>query len=334
MENFINIKETDLLIRYFANETTVEENEVVQTWLTASQDNKNYFEQLRNLWEDTGNRESLDRKFQTLASWEKVHRLTNDSNRKLSGRMNHLTRWVAIAASILLIVTVGLYLWNADNQKEVKISSYKKIIKITLPDSSIVWLNRNSELIYKKNYNRNRSLKFSGEGYFEVKPDASNPFVIFTHRATITVLGTKFNVHAYPGDSVAEVVVKSGKVRLSQLLEGGKGRREVILTAGEKGIDSKESSAPQIKPADDPNYLSWKTREFVFNNTNIKDIVSIINNVYDVNIVLDTVNTQNCNLTGRYNCQSLNDILDMLQIVLNIKIEKAGTNIIIKSNGC
>ncbi len=332
MENFSNIKETDILIRYLAQETSAEEHDIVQTWLNTSQENKSYFEQLQYLWEDTNNRTAFDQKYQTLQSWDKVKNKMNGPKRK-SGRTYRLIWRAAIAASILLLIGIGSYFFY-NNNKEIKISSNRKIIKITLPDASIVWLNRNSELIYKKNYNKSRSLKFSGEGYFEVQPNASNPFVIVTKRATITVLGTKFNVHAYPKDSATEVVVKTGKVRLSQQLPGSSEKTEIILTEGEKGVDSNKSVAPQKKQADDPNYLSWKTREFVFNNTNIKEIVGIINNIYDANIELNTDNTENCNISGKFNCQSLNDILDMLQIVLNIKIEKEGTTIVIKSNGC
>jgi len=334
MKKNSNIKETDILIRYLAQETSAEEHDMVQTWLNISQENKNYFEQLNHLWEDTNDRSALDKKFQTLQSWDKVHNTISEPKHK-PGRTYRLIWRAAIAASILLLVGIGSYfLYNNNNNKGIKITSNKKIVKITLPDASVVWLNRNSELIYKKNYNKSRSLKFSGEGYFEVKPDASNPFVIVTKRATITVLGTKFNVHAYPNDSVTEVVVKSGKVMLSQQIPGSSAKTEIILTEGEKGFDSNKSAVPQKKPADDPNYLSWKTREFVFNNTNIKEIVGIINNIYDANIELNTDNTDNCNLSGKFNCQSLNDILDMLQIVLNIKIEKEGTTIVIKSNGC
>jgi len=331
MENFVHIKETDLLIRYLAQEISAEESDIVQTWLNTSEENKKYFDQLKHLWEDSNNRAELDQKFQTLQAWPKVQDIINESKPE-SGRSYRLIWKVALAASILLFIGIGSYF--VFNNNEIKITSNRKVIKVTLPDASIVWLNRNSELIYNKNYSKNRSLKFSGEGYFEVQPNASNPFVIATKRATITVLGTKFNVHAYPSDSVAEVFVKVGKVKLSQQQQGHKEKTEIILTAGEKGVDSNKSEVPQKKAADDPNYLSWKTREFVFNHTNIKEIVGIVNNIYDAEIELKPENTENCNLSGKFNCQSLSDILDMLQIVLNLNIEKVGTTIVIKSNGC
>lgn len=334
MDNFSNIKESDILIRYLAQETSAEEHVFVQTWLDQSPDNKEHFDQIKQLWEDTNDHSALNQKYQTTKSWNQLQGTINKLKNR-PGRTYRLMRWTAIAASVLILMAIGIYfLYN--NNNEIKITSNKKVLKITLPDASVVWLNRNSELIYKKSYNKDRSLKFSGEGYFEVLPNISNPFIIITKSTTIKVLGTKFNVQAYPEDSVTEVVVKSGKVMLTPQLHNNKNNKqtEIILSAGEKGIDYKNSIVPQKLPASDPNYLSWKTREFVFDNTNIKEIVSIVNNIYDVNIELKPGNTENCNLSGKFNCQSLDDILDMLRIVLNIEVEKNGEKIVINSPGC
>ncbi len=331
MKEFSNIKETDVFIRYFARETSAEEDGVVLSWLDASQENMSYFNQLKLLWEDTNDNTALDEKFHTLSSLDKF-KAEMDRTRTKS---LHLFRWSSIAATILLLVGLAIYFLYYNNNKEIIIVSNKKTVKITLPDASVVWLNRNSQLAYNKNFNKKRSLTFSGEGYFEVQPNPSSPFEITTKRAKITVVGTKFNVNASPNDSTIEVVVKSGKVILSQQIKGSTKKYDIILTSGEKGIERNNAEAPQKMPADDPNYLSWKTHEFTFNNTNLKEIVAIINNTYDnAHIELEIGNTENCNLSGKFNCQSINDILDMLRIVLNIKIEKKGENIIIKSAGC
>ena len=331
MKEFLNIKETDVFIRYFARETSAEEDDVVLSWLEASPENMSYFNQLKLLWEDTNDNNVLNQKFDTLASLNKF----KDEMNRPQRRSVHLFRWSSLAASLLLLVGLSIYFLHHNNNKEINIVSNKKILKITLPDSSTVWLNRNSQISYNKEFNKKRSLKFSGEGYFEVKPNPSNPFEITTRTAKITVLGTKFNVNALPDHSTTEVVVVSGKVLLSQQIKGSTKKNDIILSSGEKGIERNNAEIPQKMLVDDPNYLSWKTHEFIFNNTNIKDIVAIINNIYDnAHIELETENTENCNLSGKFNCQSINDILDMLRIVLNIRVEKKGENIIIKSAGC
>jgi transmembrane sensor len=331
MKHFSNINETDIITRYFAQQTSAEENDMLQKWLAESKENTDSFNKLKEIWEDSNDHTSLDKEFQTLQSWEKVKNTLHKPSAK-TRRMVSI-KWLSVAASVLLLLGFGFYyIYNAN--KEIRVVSYKHVLKITMPDNSIVWLNRYSELIYRKSYLKNRSVKFSGEGYFEVMPDSMSRFEIITTHATITVLGTKFNVKANPQDSLTEVVVRTGKVRLSpNKAEEGAGNN-IVLNAGEKGSSAVDAIIPQKKIADDPNYLSWKTHEFTFNNTNIKEIVSLINKIYDTNVVLAYDNTENCNLTGQYSWQSINDILDMLQIVLNIEVERTGNKIIIKTSGC
>ncbi|HEX2933714.1 MAG TPA: FecR domain-containing protein [Bacteroidales bacterium] len=332
MKQFSHIDQTDLITRYLAQESTSEENEMLQQWLASSSENVAYFNRLKEIWDDTNDHSSLNLKHQTLQAWADVNTRMKEGKAKT---IRSIYVWAAsVAASVLILLGIGFYfIHNA--HEEVSVASTKKILKITMPDKSVVWLNRNSELIYDKaTFAHNRRVKFSGEGYFEIQPDSANRFEIQTSNATITVLGTRFNVKANPKDSLTEVVVKSGKVRLTSNAGSTKEKKEIVLTAGEKGSSRLNDMEPQKKLADDPNYLSWKTHEFTFNNTNIRDIVNIINEIYSVNVVLAEGNTENCNLTGRYSWQSIDDILNMLQIVLNIEVKRSGDDIIIKTNGC
>jgi ferric-dicitrate binding protein FerR (iron transport regulator) len=131
------------------------------------------------------------------------------------------------------------------------------------------------------------------------------------------------------------VVVTSGKVKLESINSNEKDLpKEIVLVKGEKGVIENQSFALTKTPADDPNYMSWKTHEFVFNNTNITEIVKLVSDIYDAEIKIENTNTENCNLTGRYSCYSLDDMLDMLKIVLNISVEKNGNYILIKTNDC
>jgi ferric-dicitrate binding protein FerR (iron transport regulator) len=332
MKHFSNIDQTDLITRYLAQETSAGENEMLQQWLASSKENAAYFNQLKEIWDDTNDHSSLNHKHEMLQSWTAVK--AKISVRKTKSIRSVYIWGTAVAASVIIFLAIGFF-FNSNNNQEVRVASTKKILKITMPDKSIVWLNRNSELIYNKNkYSQSRNVKFSGEGYFEIQPDSANQFEIITSNATITVLGTRFNVKANPKDSLTEVVVKSGKVRFTSNVGKMKEKKEVILTAGEKGSTRLNDMVPQKKLADDPNYLSWKTHEFTFNNTNIRDIVRIINEIYSVNVMLAEGNTDNCNLTGQYSWQSIDDLLDMLQIVLNIEVKKSGNDIVIKTNGC
>ena len=85
------------------------------------------------------------------------------------------------------------------------------------PDGSIVTLNRNSKLIFPKHFTKNvREVTITGEAFFDVKPNTSKPFIINAGNVQVKVLGTSFNVCAYPGTETVEVVVESGKVQVTR----------------------------------------------------------------------------------------------------------------------
>ncbi len=312
-------------------ETTDTENAEVENWLEESDENREYFGQIERLWNNTADSKDLDRKYLTEKTWNEIAGTLGKNKSGLP--VKRLLPRVAAAASILLIAAIGISIFFSKYyQKENIVESSSSVTKIVLPDNSTVWLNRNSKLIYGKNFLRHRFVKLFGEGYFVVKHDAKHPFEITTGNSRITVLGTEFNVNAYV-DSVTEVTVTSGKVKVTGLNEA-LAENTVLLLPGEQGLSEGNSKKIQKEISDNPNYMSWKTHDFVFDNTNIRDIVHLVNNIYDTHVQLENDSVQNCNITGKYSCHSLDDMLDMLHIVLNISYEKKGDEIIIKTAGC
>ncbi len=329
--NRSNIIKSDILIRYLALETTDTENAEVENWLEESDENREYFGQVEKLWNNTADRKDLDRKYLTEKSWNEISGMLGKNKPVIP--MKRLLPRVAVAASILLIAAIGISIFfSRYYQKEKIVESSSSVTKIILPDNSIVWLNRNTKLIYGKNFTHHRFVKLYGEGYFVVKHDAKHPFEITTSNSKITVLGTEFNVSAYV-DSVTEVTVTSGEVKVTGLNKT-LAENTVLLLPGEKGVNKGNSRKIQKETSDNPNYMSWKTHDFIFDNTNIRDIVHLVNNIYDTHIRIENDSVQNCNITGKYSCHSLDDMLDMLHIVLNINFEKKGDEIIINTAGC
>lgn len=331
--NKINFKETDILVRFLASETTNTENKMIENWLSESPENKEFFEQIKILWDDSDKHEFLNMKYMTEEVLEQVLSRIQKLKKSRILYKRSIIR-IAVAASILILAGSGI-IFYLSKHKTSFIESKGEIAKINLSDTSVVWLNRNSKLIYKKNYKKQRNVKLIGEGYFEIKPDSAHPFEIITSNAKITVLGTKFNVNSYPEDSVTEVVVTTGKVKVSGLKDSQNMNNYIILSPGEKGIIMGISNIPQKMISENPNYKTWKTHDFIFNNTNIREVVQLVNEIFDANIRIQSASSvETCNLTGQYSCHSLNDMLDMLRIVLNISIEKNGDTTIINTSGC
>jgi transmembrane sensor len=114
-----------------------------------------------------------------------------------------------------------------------------------LPDGSVVALNSNSKLVFPKQFKGDtREVTIEGEAFFDVKPNAEKPFIINAGNAQVKVVGTSFNVCAYPETETVEVVVETGKVQvISKNNELTARLNEVFLVPGEKGTLFNKSSA-------------------------------------------------------------------------------------------
>lgn len=93
-------------------------------------------------------------------------------------------------------------------------ASSEELKDVVLPDGSKVWLNESTELRYTDNFRENRQLHLTGEAFFQVTPDAEHPFTVETGALSVTVLGTEFNLAAYPGTEQTVVSLASGKVEV------------------------------------------------------------------------------------------------------------------------
>jgi hypothetical protein len=127
------------------------------------------------------------------------------------------------------------------------------VVSFYLPDSTRVWLNANSSLTYFDNYGEeNRKTRLSGEGYFKVKRDEAQPFVVNTAEAMVNVLGTSFNVKE---DSTGAIIltVAEGKVKFS-LVEEAEG---IVVERNEQAVAIKGTSLIKTTNAD-PAFAHWR----------------------------------------------------------------------------
>lgn len=140
-------------------------------------------------------------------------------------------KWALIASLFLIVTTVAFFFVNRPKNAGSE-AVYKKVeqlqntgiaetrkankTKLVLPDGSTVWLNSGSKLLYVdmlKVANR-REVTLTGEAYFDVAHDEKKPFIIHTASIDVKVLGTEFNVKAYPEDATVETSLIRGSVRV------------------------------------------------------------------------------------------------------------------------
>ncbi len=148
--------------------------------------------------------------------------------------------------------------------------------RIQLPDGTLVWLNASSSLKYPTAFQgETRKVELVGEGYFEVAKDASHPFFVNSGNNQVRVLGTHFNVNAYPENHLTIVTLAEGSIRLN-----GK----TTLKPGEAGIVGQTGNI-SVETADLEAALAWKDGQFIFNGTPIKSVMQQISNWYSAKII-------------------------------------------------
>ena len=149
-------------------------------------------------------------------AWQKVH-----SRIRRKRLYNNIVYWKYAAIIMVIFITAGLFLGktlsNYFSEPEQFISIVTpngKIKNLKLPDGTEVWINSGSLLKYSNPFDRaNRHIILEGEAYFEVCKDKSKPFIVNIKGLQIEVLGTSFNIKAYPDDKQSFTTLVEGKVK-------------------------------------------------------------------------------------------------------------------------
>jgi len=194
---------------------------------------------------------------------------------------------------------------------------------VDLPDGSRVFLNEGAEITYSKSFKNQRSVKLSGEAFFEVMKDPRNPFSVHSGGMVVTVLGTSFNVKQLHHSSDAEVYVKTGKVKVSL----DQSDHVLYLEPEQFGVVTNNTLSSQ--ELEDPNYISWKTKEFKFVNSALTDVLTELEESYHVKIHAEDVDISDLRITTTYSGLSINAILETIGTAFNMNLSQRDNDYIL-----
>jgi hypothetical protein len=163
---------------------------------------------------------------------------------------------------------------------------FGKNASVKLPDGSVAYLNAGSRLIYPSVFeNKKREVLLIGEGFFDVAHNDDIPFIVRTSEIEVEVLGTEFNVSAYPSDNVVETVLVNGKVKVRRsgfhLINS-----EYTLEPNQRAAYNRQKSETKITSVDVMNYISWHEGYLNFETSDLNRIIKKLERYYDVQIIL------------------------------------------------
>lgn len=251
---------------------------------------------LNQLWQELDSYEELD-ETQSEAIQNRTRRLIDkqETERSLSKKSQaprsivHKRRrlFVRIAAAASFLLVLGALSWlQFDRQRMITVSTiYGEQKEVTLPDQSLVKLNSNSTLSFRKHWGskKTRQVQLAGEAYFEVQKNLDLPqkFEVLTKDLKVQVLGTIFNVNARAEETT--VFLEEGKVNLD--LENRE--EDIDMEPGDIVSYSKQTRVPERKQVVEEIPASWKDGTVVFKDSPLQDILQRLQEIYGVEVVYE-----------------------------------------------
>ena len=325
MENYADDIMDDLLVKYLAEEATPPEQEMVEVWIEASDDNRKYFRHFQLIWNESqklATRTAIDEN----KAWHRFQRKVKKS--ETVGNSLKGFGWWRVAAVIVIIagiawVVSSLLETGSSEPPLVNIVSTNEVKKDTLPDGSFATLNKNTTLTYPAAFKgKTRKVQLKGEAFFNVSPNRQKPFIIDVNDVQVKVVGTSFNVRSINGGT--EIIVETGIVQVS------KADTTVELTAGQRILFEAADTAARVVASDDKLYNYYVSRVFECDNTPLWKLVEKLNEAYGVHITIKRNELKRLPLTVTFNDESLDVILDVISQTLMIKVSRIENEIIIE----
>jgi len=313
------------MARYLAGEMETKEEIKFREKSENNADLKKEFKQMEKGWTYYNDQASPEDR-NSRDAWNKLqHRLGNDGllhDTLTTSGIRGGAQKLRIAASILLVLAIGIpTLWfglnpSTDQSSTVQQYSEKGVSTVDLPDGSRVYLNEGSEISYPESFDLGRSVTLEGEAFFEVMSDPASPFSVRSGNVTISVLGTSFNVKNGQREEDIEVFVETGKVRM--VLED----TENFITLEPGDLGRAKASELTLLEQSDPNYISWKTKEFKFVDKELGEVLFELEESYHVKISTEDVQLNELRITSSYSEQSIDSILETIAAAFGLNLQK------------
>ena len=255
------------------------------------------------------------------------------------------TTWLKVAAVVVWVLAGVLWFTYKSSQPGTdeitfieRNTTRGQKSKVTLADGTVVHLNAESKLSFPEQFGNRREVMLEGEAFFQVTRDEKRPFLVKSGNITTQVLGTSFNVKAFPREDI-RVTVASGKVRVESLdtttLSGTKAAPEsIILTPNQQVVYNIADQNMQKLEVSTENFIAWKDNTLKFDNERFEEVVKVLSRWYGVDINVENTLLLHCEITGEYTDKSLTTVLENLEYVLAIEYTYEQGVVVIDGEGC
>lgn len=316
----MNLSGKNLIERYIEGLASERERAEVELLFMNGNDDENLKQLLYKDWEtDKDDISSSDAQIRAIL--KRIHHTINTN--ELITKQKPLQRFISIYSKIAavfllpMLIAGGMILKfggnrsgvNAENRVNAEIyAPLGSRVSFSLPDGTVGMLNSGSRLTYSLPFDDNRHVRLVGESWFDVKSDEKHPFKIDIGKAVVRVLGTTFNVNAYPDESYMEVVLQQGKV---DFLDNE--TRQVIHMQPLERLVFQEGRITKTE-ADPDKYIGWTEGKLIFRGDPMAEVVRRIERWYNVEVVLADKEIEKYSYRGTFEDDKLEDVFRFLSM--------------------
>lgn len=296
-------------------------------------------EALSRIWSDLDGAACSEKEVD--AAFRKLEYTLNKNSGMKPKKVEKKIGWGRIAAvwtiPFIMLCFSAYFYYNADSEQKplseiTYIQHYAEIgtrKRVILPDSSFVWLNAGSLLVYPSTFlSETRNVYLSGEGYFDVTKDKQHPFVVSTNHLKLEVLGTTFNLSAYPENDQIRATLETGLLQVSIEQQPG----EYVLNPNDQLIYTPSTGKVEQFKVRAADYSDWRMGGLFFSNMPLDDVLKALERAYNVKFHLQTSIYQNQVLRVHFNKdESLENVLRIIKILIpGIEYRIDGNNVYLR----
>jgi len=235
-----------------------------------------------------------------------------------------------IAAILVIGVFMGILVNTLKKEAPIVYTSLTpkgSVSQMILPDSTIVYLNSDTELKFTYNsLKRRREVFLDGEAWFQVSGNKKKPFVVHTAWYDVVVTGTEFNVKAYKEENDIVTTLESGSVVIPSTGKFSM-KSSVMLAPGEQLIFNQEKQTVTTRKVKTGYYTSWKENKLIFINMSLGELITLLERKYDVDIEVVEGSILDYHYDGTIKNENILEIMDLIKITLPIDYKIVGQKI-------
>ncbi|QXV64679.1 FecR domain-containing protein [Mucilaginibacter sp. 21P] len=268
------------------------------------------------------------------------NRITQQIDAMPAEKSNNKKKWIAAASVIAVLATAGV-LYQKKNQvmdvvspiaQKQLVTAGSQVANLTLSDGTKVWLNGGSKLSYPETFRGDkREVTITGEAFLEVTHNDKMPFIVHSGKVRTQVLGTSFNIKAYPNENFVKVDVATGKVGVM-----APAQKTVFLTPQQEAVlDNKNGKVTTAANVDVNALTGWRDGSFIVKNMPLAEVLNVIQRRFGVLIKADN-NLSQCSITANFTNVSLQNVMKIIsKLVKGRAIQGAdGSSYQLKGKGC